>query len=48
MKQAGNGRELMPQLDSLRAFAVSTVALHHWRTHGFDTRLFQGCICSSS
>jgi len=42
MNQAGHGRGLMPQLDTLRAFAVGTVFLHHWRTHGFDYPLVSG------
>ena len=32
----------MPQLDSLRALAVSTVALHHWLPRGFDYPLVSG------
>lgn len=32
----------MPQLDSLRALAVSAVALHHWLPRGFDYPLVSG------
>jgi peptidoglycan/LPS O-acetylase OafA/YrhL len=42
MKQPANGREFMPQLDSLRTVAVLAVALHHWLTRGFEYPLVSG------
>ena len=42
MRQADHAERQMPQLDSLRALAVSAVALHHWLPRGFDYPLVSG------
>jgi peptidoglycan/LPS O-acetylase OafA/YrhL len=42
MNRADDARRLMPQLDSLRALAVTAVAMHHWLPRGFDYPLVSG------
>ena len=42
MNRTDGEHRLMPQLDSLRALAVSAVALHHWLPRGFDYPLVSG------